>query len=189
MSRPLFCPWAFAESVFEIDFEALYGLGYRGLLFDVDNTLVPHGADSTPEIDALFARLKTLGFRCLMLSDNGPARLQRFLRNIDADCIDNAGKPKKKGFREALRHLGLPRDQVVMIGDQVFTDVLGANRCGIPSILVRYIGYDPAADPGKRRRLEAKFLHRYEHRPAMHRLDQVIQKEAAQNEQTEKAVL
>ena len=189
MSAPLLCPWAFAPDVGAIDFGALWAAGYRGLLFDVDNTLVPHGADSTPEVDALFAQLKDLGFRCLMLSDNGPARLRRFLRNIDADFIDNAGKPRKKGYREALRRLGLPREQVVMIGDQLFTDILGANRCGIPNILVRYIGYDPDADPGKRRRLEAKILRRYEASPAMGRLNEAIRKEAPVYEQTEKAVL
>ena len=129
----LFCPQGFAPDVWAIDFAALRRAGYEGLLFDVDNTLVPHGADPTPETDALFAELNRLGFRCLILSDNGPDRLRRFLKNVDADFIDNAGKPRKRGYREALRRLGLPPEKVVMIGDQVFTDVLGANRCRIPT--------------------------------------------------------
>ena len=90
----LFCPQGFAPDVWAIDFAALRRAGYEGLLFDVDNTLVPHGADPTPETDALFAELDRLGFRCLILSDNGPDRLRRFLANVDADFIDNAGKPR-----------------------------------------------------------------------------------------------
>ena len=158
----LFYPGDFAESVFEIDFAALYDRGVRGLIFDVDNTLVPHGADSTPEVDALFARLNAMGFRCLMLSNNGPDRLRRFLKNIDADFIDNSGKPRRKAGKAALRRLGLGKKETVLIGDQVFTDILCANFSGIPSILVRYIGYDPDADPGKRRRLEARILRRWQ---------------------------
>ncbi len=185
----LFCPRGFAPEVRAIDFDALWQAGYRGLLFDVDNTLVPHGADSTPEVDALFARLRRIGFRCLILSDNGPDRIRRFLTNIDADFIDNAGKPRKRGYREALRRLELPPQQVLMIGDQVFTDVLGANRCGIPSILVRYIGWDPAVDPGKRRRAEAWILAHTETRPVRHQMDGFILEEARANGQTAQAVL
>ena len=154
----LLYPGQYVESVFQIDFCGLYDRGVRGLIFDIDNTLVPHGADSTPEVDALFARLKEMGFRCLMLSNNGPDRIRRFLRNIDADFIDNSGKPRRRAGKAALCRLGLPKEQTVLIGDQVFTDILCANLTGIPSILVRYIGYDPNADPGKRRRLEARIL-------------------------------
>lgn len=185
----LFCPQGFAPDVWAIDFAALRRAGYEGLLFDVDNTLVPHGADPTPETDALFAELDRLGFRCLILSDNGPDRLRRFLKNVDADFIDNAGKPRKRGYREALRRLGLPPQKVVMIGDQVFTDVLGANRCRIPSILVRYIGWDPDADPGKRRRAEAWILKHTAHKPARHRLDGFIREEARADGQAAQAVL
>lgn len=177
----LFYPWEFAQSVFDIDFSRLYAQGFRGLIFDIDNTLVPHGADSTPEIDALFARLHQMGFRTLMLSNNGPERIRRFLRNIDADFIDNAGKPGKKGYRQALARLGLERQQVLVIGDQVFTDILGANRCRIPNLLVRYIGYDPAADPGKRRRLEQRLLNRYAKSACRHRLGQIL---VSQREET-----
>ncbi|MDD7771965.1 MAG: HAD-IIIA family hydrolase [Firmicutes bacterium] len=180
----LFYPWEFAQSVFAIDFARLYAMGFRGLIFDIDNTLVPHGADSTPEIDALFARLHQMGFRSLMLSNNGPDRIRRFLQNIDAGFIDNAQKPRKKGYRQALARLGLERQQVVVIGDQVFTDIFGANRCRIPNILVRYIGYDPDADPGKRRRLEQRILNRYEKSPCRHRLGEILSAPTAAGEGT-----
>ena len=160
----LFYPTEYVDSVWDIDFAALYAKGYRGLLFDIDNTLVPHGADSTPEIDALFARLHEMGFRSLMLSNNGKSRVERFLRNIDALYLDNAGKPRPKGYKKALRLLGLPKKQVLVIGDQVFTDILGANLSGMKSILVRFIGWQTVTDPGKRRKLEQRILKCYEAR-------------------------
>jgi predicted HAD superfamily phosphohydrolase YqeG len=83
----------------------------------------------------------------------------------------------------------LPPEKVVMIGDQVFTDVLGANRCRIPSILVRYIGWDPDADPGKRRRAEAWILKHTAHKPVRHRLDGFIREEARADGQAAQAVL
>ncbi len=158
----LFYPSEYVDSVFDIDFEALYARGFRGLLFDIDNTLVPHGADSTPEVDALFEKLQRIGFRSLMLSNNGKARIERFLQNIDARFIDNAGKPRPGAYREAVRLLGLRKDQVLVIGDQVFTDILGANLSGLSSILVRFIGWQTETDIGKRRKLEQRILKRYE---------------------------
>ena len=158
----LLYPGDYVDSVFDIDFAALYETGYRGLLFDIDNTLVPHGADSTAEVDALFAKLHAMGFRSLMLSNNGKSRIERFLKNIDAQYLDNAGKPRPKGYRRAVQMLGLPKNQVLVIGDQLFTDILGANLSGLSSILVKFIGHETVTDPGKRRRMEQRVLRHYE---------------------------
>ena len=159
----LFYPDAYVESVFTIDFEKLYAQGYRALLLDIDNTFVPHGADSTAEVDALFAAVQALGFRTFIVSNNGVARIERFLQNVkNTAYIDNAKKPLPFAYRKALRSLGVSRKQTVYIGDQVFTDILGANLSGIPSILVKYIGYYEPGAKGKRRDLESKILRRFE---------------------------
>ena len=157
----LFYPYEYAESVFVIDYEKLYAMGYRGLLFDIDNTLVPHGKDSTPEVDALLQRLQALGFGVLMLSNNDDERILRFLKNVDAPFISEADKPLTKGYLRALDVLGIKKEEAICIGDQVFTDVLGANRCGMASILVKFI--HPAGDRkiGKRRRAEQLILLTY----------------------------
>ena len=138
MIRELF-PSETARSVFAIDYERLYRLGYRALLFDIDNTLVHHGDDSTPQVDALFKKINGIGFRTLMLSNNNEERILRFLKNIDADYIDEAGKPDPACYIEACSKLGVQKEQAVMIGDQLFTDIRGANRAGIASILVGFI--------------------------------------------------
>ena len=72
-----FYPYEYVESVFMIDFEKLYLKGYRALIFDIDNTLVHHGDDSTPEVDSLFQKVQAIGFKTLLLTDNDEARVQR----------------------------------------------------------------------------------------------------------------
>ena len=97
-------PTAHVPSVFAIDYEKLSALGYKGILFDIDNTLVHHGDDSTPEVDALFRHIHSLGLKTLLLSDNSAARIERFNRNIRTLFIAEAGKPDPASYRRACRH-------------------------------------------------------------------------------------
>ena len=119
-------PYEYVESVFTINYKKLYEMGFRGIIFDVDNTLVPHGEDSTPEIDDLFKKIQDMGFKTYILSDNGKKRLNKFLENIDCQYIDNANKPQPDNYFKAIENMGLDKSKVVYIGDQVFTDILGA---------------------------------------------------------------
>ena len=174
----MFYPDAYVDSVFAIDYEALYRKGYRGLMFDIDNTLVHHGDDSTEEIDALFRRIHSLGFRTLMLSNNSRERIERFLKNIDAQYICEAGKPKPASYRKGAAMMGLELSQVLCIGDQVFTDILGANRSGMASILVQYIRQENETRIGKRRQLEGIILKFYRRsRNKQNRLGDITRKE------------
>ena len=153
-----FYPGAYAESVFSIDYKKIYDAGYRGILFDIDNTLVPHGADSNPEVDELFRYIHKLGLKTLLLSNNSEERIRRFNQNIGTLYIFDADKPKRNGFLKAVRQIGIPKDKLLVIGDQIFSDVLGANRCGIHSILVEFIGAKTEKKLGKKRRLEKWIL-------------------------------
>lgn len=158
----LFYPYAYAESVFHIDYEKLYEKGFRALIFDIDNTLVHHGDDSTPEVDALFRRIQSIGFQTLLLSNNTEERIKSFLKNIDSLYIQDAEKPRKSGYYKALQMLKVKKEEVVVVGDQIFTDILGANRCGVASILVKFICIDANAPIGKRRQVENMVLKLYE---------------------------
>ena len=79
-----FYPFERAKSVFAIDYNKLYEKGYRGLIFDIDNTLVPHGKDSTPQVDELFVQIQKAGLKTLLLSNNDEPRVKRLLKNRDA---------------------------------------------------------------------------------------------------------
>lgn len=135
----------------------------------------PHGADSTPGVDAFFRELKEIGFRTLVLSNNDEERVLRFLKNIDAFYICDANKPSPKSYRKAVKMLGVKKEKVICIGDQVFTDILGANLSGIPSILVHYFRKPGETDIGIRRKTEQKVLGFYwRSKSCRHRLGDII---------------
>lgn len=156
-----FYPYAYVDSVFDIDYEKLYEKGFRGIVFDIDNTLVHHGDDSTPEIDALFEKIHKTGLKTLLLSNNSEARIRRFIKNIDTPYIYDAKKPETEGYYKAAKLLGLGKDEIIFAGDQIFTDILGANRCGFANILVKFICVDENAPIGKRRHAENIILKFY----------------------------
>lgn len=154
-------PSARVENVFLIDYQKLYNNGFKALIFDIDSTLVPHGAPSTPEILELFNELKNIGFRILLLSNNSIARIEDFNQGISVPYIAMADKPRNNNYLKALKQLDVTKDEALVIGDQLFTDILGANRSGIKSILVDFLMYDHETKIGKKRQLEKVFLRFY----------------------------
>ena len=134
-----FFPDEYLDSTYEIDFEKLYQDGYRGLIFDIDNTLVPHGAPADQRAIALFKRLHALGYQTMMLSNNKEPRAKMFCDAVDAEYIYKAGKPNPANYREAMKRMHTDEKNTLFVGDQIFTDVWGANKAGIYSILVKPI--------------------------------------------------
>ena len=135
----MFFPDKYVASTYVIDFEKLYEEGYRGLIFDIDNTLVPHGAPADKRAVALFSRLKGIGFRCCLISNNQEPRVEMFNRDIKVDYVYDAHKPSTKNYVKAMEIMGTDRSNSLFIGDQLFTDVGGAKRAGIRNIRVKPI--------------------------------------------------
>lgn len=134
-----FFPGQYLDSVYGIDFAKLYGEGKRGIIFDIDNTLVPHGADADQRAKMLFRKLKGLGFACCLLSNNKEERVKRFNKDVKVFYIYNAHKPSVENYEKAMERMQTDRTNTIFIGDQIFTDIYGANRTEIPSILVKPI--------------------------------------------------
>lgn len=134
-----FYPDEYLDSTYVIDFDMMYRKGYRGIIFDIDNTLVPHGAPADDRAKALFAHLKELGFQCCLLSNNQRPRVEMFNEEIQVHFIENAHKPSVKNYRRAMELMKTDLDSTLFVGDQLFTDVYGARRTGIHSILVKPI--------------------------------------------------
>ena len=134
-----FYPDEYLDSTYDIDFKKFYEKGYRGIIFDIDNTLVPHGAPADRRAEELFQRLKELGYSCCLLSNNQRPRVERFNEKIQVHFIENAHKPSRKNYRKACGLMGTGTDNTLFVGDQLFTDVWGAKRSGIYSILVKPI--------------------------------------------------
>ncbi len=132
-----FYPGEYLDSTYVIDFDGLYQEGYRGVIFDIDNTLVPHGAPADERALALFAHLKELGFRAIVLSNNKEPRVKMFADAVEIPYIFKAGKPKPKNYARAMETMGTELRNTIFVGDQIFTDVYGANLAGIRTILVK----------------------------------------------------
>ncbi len=171
-------PYEYVESVFSIDYEKLYSNGFKGIIFDIDNTLVHHGDDSTKEIDELFRTIQNIGFKTLLLSNNNEERVKRFIRNIDTLYICDAEKPKITNYLKAVEMMNIKKEETLFIGDQIFTDIYGANKSGIASILVKFIQINPEEKIGKRREIEKIILNFYKkNKYFQNRLGNIVKKE------------
>ena len=96
-----FYPDEYMDSAYQIEFARLYQEGYRGVIFDIDNTLVPHGAPADEQAKALFSQLKELGYQCCLLSNNKEPRVKMFNDEVQVQYIFKAGKPKVSGYERA----------------------------------------------------------------------------------------
>ena len=134
-----FYPDRIEKSTYDIDFETLYKKGYRGVIFDIDNTLVEHGKDADKRAEELFARLRAMGMQTCLLSNNKEGRVERFNKNINTHYIYDAHKPSRKNYMRAMKKMGTSLQSTIFVGDQLFTDVWGAKRTGIRNILVKPI--------------------------------------------------
>lgn len=157
-----FYPDVWVDSAYEIDYEGYYGEGYRGIIYDVDNTLVPHGAPADERAVALFERLHRIGFSVMLLSNNKEPRVKSFSEDVKyAGYIFKADKPSPKGYREAMEKMGTDEKSTLFIGDQLFTDVWGAKNAGIKSILVKPIHPKEEIQIVLKRQLEKIVLYFY----------------------------
>lgn len=149
-------------STYEIPFEELYESGIKGVIFDIDNTLVPHGAPADNKAKELFVRLHKLGFETCLLSNNKEPRVASFALAVGSPrYIFKGNKPGRKGYERAMELMGTNSNTTVFIGDQLFTDVYGAKRAGIHNILVKPIHPKEEIQIVLKRRLEAVVLYFY----------------------------
>ena len=156
-----FYPDHICASAYEIPYEELYKRGIRALIFDIDNTLTEHGKPATDRAIALMERLKKIGFKVCLLSNNKEERVKMFNEKIQVDYIFKAGKPSRGGYEHAMRKMGSTEETTVFVGDQLFTDVWGAKRTGIESWLVAPIDPHEEIQIVLKRYLEKPILYLY----------------------------
>ena len=144
------------KSIYDIDLSALKTAGIRLLLADLDNTLVPYGVPlPTEQVRAWKEKLNEYGITLFVLSNNRHANRPRiFSEGLGVPFIGHAGKPAKRGFIQAMEQMGATAEQTALVGDQIFTDVLGGNRAGVTTILVKPIRL--AGNPGRYLRYTAE---------------------------------
>lgn len=134
-----FYPKHYVSSAYAIPYGKLYEKGIRGVIFDVDNTLVPHDAPADDRAKKLFSRFRDMGMKTCLLSNNRKARVAAFAGEVGTNYIYKGNKPSRKGYKKAMELMGTIPDNTIFVGDQLFTDIWGANRAGIDSYLTKPI--------------------------------------------------
>ena len=146
-------------SITHISPKALAEKGVKLVLADLDNTLVPYKVTVPPnDVIAWKEALAAAGITLFLLSNSRkPGRAQSFAEKLGIPCQGHSGKPKRAGYRRAMERMGAAPEETVMVGDQIFTDILGANRAGVTPLLVKPIRL--AGNPGRyiRYAVEAPF--------------------------------
>ena len=153
-------PTYFACKVTDITLEFLTSEGIKGIILDVDDTLVAREA-STPDISVKnwIENLKENGIKAILLSNNTKKRVEPFAEKIGVPFIYFSMKPLTKGLKRALKEISCEKSKVLVIGDQIFTDVLVANIFKVRSLLVDPISEDNAL-LSKTKRFFEKFIKR-----------------------------
>jgi len=156
-----FIPNEYVKSIFEIQPETLRSKGMNGIITDLDNTLVPWNIkEPTDKIHKWVKSMVDEGIQVTIISNNNHQRVKTFSDPIEIPYIASARKPLRRAFKEATRKMKLQKEEVVVIGDQLLTDILGGNRAGYYTILVVPIVKSDATITKINRKIERKILHR-----------------------------
>lgn len=129
-------PGAYAPSIFEISYDQLKKQGIKSLFFDLDNTIIGYDENRLNEKHIEFFKTLQKDFNILIMSNSGYDRVSFALQDLSCDYLWHSLKPTKIGFKKALKKVKTKKEETLLIGDQLMTDVFGANRFGIQTILI-----------------------------------------------------
>ena len=134
----LLCPRLMVNSVYDINIDVLQQIGIRGIIFDLDNTIVPwNSACMAPGVVDWLNGVIASGMKVSLVSNNWQRRVQEIAAQFNIPYVSRAYKPLKWGFRRMTNDMNLAVHEVAVVGDQLFTDVLGGNKMGMYTIWVK----------------------------------------------------
>lgn len=137
-----FFPDLVVDSIYDIDTQTLVNNNIKGLIFDIDNTLIKASEKEADEKTiALVDMLKCNGFKIALVSNGRKKRVEEFNRKLKVHAVHEAVKPMTKGFIEAVNAMGISPEETAVVGDQIFTDIYGGNRLNMFTILVKPLGF------------------------------------------------
>ncbi len=154
-----FVPDKIYDSVYDIEYDMLKENGIKALIFDIDNTLAPYElAEPDEKIKGLFNMLFEMDFKLYVLSNNNKKRVSLFMNSVDIPHRWRALKPLSFFIRKAMKNMKVKSFETALIGDQIFTDVWGANRLGLFSVLVNPISEKEDKFVAFKRRFEKRII-------------------------------
>ena len=134
-----FYPGKMEDSSYVIPYEDWKKMGIQGIIYDIDNTLVPHGHPATDKSIEFFEKLRKIGLDTCLISNNQEPRVEPFAYAVKSKYIFDAHKPSTRNYKKAMELMNTDVESTIFVGDQIFTDVYGANRTGIQSVMVKKI--------------------------------------------------
>ncbi len=158
----VFIPSLYLKHVTEITPELLQQQGIRGLILDVDNTLALHNSQEIiASIEEWLQLMRAHGIKLVILSNNIERRVAPFAKRLGLLHVAEGCKPMSLGFRKAVRRLQLPKETIAVVGDQVYTDILGGNLNGMYTILTAPLAVEQNIFVRAKRRAERVHINRY----------------------------
>ena len=155
---PKYC----VKTIYELDRDFYSANNIKAVIFDIDNTLVTHDTPVPPsELLEYFEKLGQWGIKYAIASNNKRSRVELFSRDLGVPYIHRAFKPRKAPLKRLVRHFGIDAANVCLVGDQLFTDVYGANRMGFVSVLVTAVGEDETGFVSFKRVFERMLMKQY----------------------------
>ena len=128
----------YVDTLLDIPLDELAAAGLRAFIFDLDNTITEwNSQELRAEVEAWFQLIRERGFKACILSNNGEQRIVRISQRLGIPFIHRARKPLRRSFLQAVALMEVQTSETAVIGDQIFTDVLGGNRAGLYTILVK----------------------------------------------------
>ncbi len=150
------------QSVTQITPQLLQKMGIQGLLLDIDNTLTTHDNPVPAQgVMEWIASMKEAGIQMRLVSNNHPPRVEPFAALLGIPCICDSKKPLSSGYARAMESMQLPKTKLCAVGDQIYTDILGANWFGVRSIYVPPMELEKTAFFKFKRFMEKPFLPKY----------------------------
>lgn len=158
-----FVPDKYYQSIYSINYKALKKAKIKCLIFDLDNTLAPVSINNpTSEVKELMEQLKELDFKVIIMSNSNKRRIEPFKNSYGVDASAMSLKPLSIRYKKIMRVYKLSPSEIAAIGDQLVTDIYGANRLGLLSILVNPISNYDKKITSLNRFLERKILTKLE---------------------------
>lgn len=160
-----FLPSEYVQDIFQITPAKLKEQGIRGVIIDLDNTLVAWDAPTaTEEIKSWFTMIEQAGIAVTIVSNNNNERVRIFAEPLNIPFVARAKKPFRGAFKRAAKLMGVKRHEAVVVGDQLLTDILGGNRSGFHTVLVAPVATNDAAVTTFNRSIERKIMDRLKKR-------------------------
>ena len=155
-------PRMYVNTLLDIPLEELEKAGIRAFILDLDNTITEwNSQELRAEVEAWFSAIKQQGFKACILSNNGEQRILQISKRLGIPFIHRARKPLRRSFLRAVDLMEIKPSETAVIGDQIFTDVLGGNRAGLYTILVKPLAKKEFYGTKISRTMEFFVLHRY----------------------------